>query len=135
MDTTEALGLVTPDFIIGVWRRVVSSGGRSHLTGIPEKDIRMATLTRIQQYLTGASKDMAPWFYGGLLLHHIVVWRPFLDGNLQTGWIVCRTFMDLFGYKPIVSQDEMIRFVNSLQDVKKGGEVGAQNWVQQAFQP
>ncbi len=134
MDTSEALGIITPDFIIGVWKRVAGQSGTRLLTGIPEKDIRVATLAKIQQYLDGSSRDMAPWFFGGMLLHHLVTWRPFVEGNHQTAWIVCRTYMDLFGYKPIVSQDEVIRFLNTLQDVKKDGEVRAQNWVQQAFQ-
>lgn len=97
---------LTTEQVIVIHNDQIERYGGSH--GIASLSLLESAVMRPQSSFGG--KDLYPTIFdkGAAMIHSLIMNHAFVDGNKRTGTVSTITFLELNGYRLIVSQDELI---------------------------
>lgn len=103
MDETIFL---TTEQVIVIHNDQIERYGGSH--GIASLSLLESAVMRLQTSFGG--KDLYPMIFdkGAAMMHSLIMNHAFVDGNKRTGTVSTLVFLELNGYKLIVSQENLI---------------------------
>jgi prophage maintenance system killer protein len=120
---------VDAEFVKTLWRLTFDLGGAHGAKVVRDEGTIEWIVDGIH---TGANDGDPAWTIAGRALHRIVREHPFVDCNHRTGWLVCRTLMQVGGYELALPSVDVVQFVKSI-DAESLDEDAVREWVKQAF--
>ncbi len=117
---------IRDDVVIAIHQRQLAEHGGG--TGIRDRGLLASALARPRNLLAYSEDEpdlaaLAAAYASGIIKNH-----PFVDGNKRTGYVVCRTFLELNGHALEATREEKyVTFLRLAEGGLSEGELA--DWI------